>query len=170
MDQSAAPRLTYMVNLPGGQSRLKEASLYVMEKAQDAERFGLVKLNKILWRADFRAYAERRMPVTGRQYQRLKDGPAPVEMPIILDALLVDKAIEIDKRRVISFYESRPVALARPSLRWFSPDDLRYLDEAIQFHWEHTGRKVSKDSHGVAWETRHNGEHMPYDPGITVRR
>lgn len=163
MDQSKPPRLTYRVDLPGGQHRLAEATLYVATKCQDAASFGLTKLNKVLWRADFRAYADRRQPVTGRQYQRLKQGPAPVEMPIVLDTLLADRALEIESRQVISFAEKRPVALLQPSLRWFSPDDLRYLDDAIKFYWEHTGRGVSKHSHGVAWETRTDGEPMPYD-------
>lgn len=163
MDQSAPPRLTYRVDLPGGQNRLGEATLHIVNKCQSAESFGLTKLNKMLWRADFRAYAERRQPVTGRQYQRLQQGPAPVEMPIILESLLADQAIEIEKRKVYSFFESRPIPRAEPSLRWFSSDDLDYLDEAIQFYWSHTGRGVSKHSHGVAWETRDNGDPMPYD-------
>lgn len=166
MDQSAAPRLTYKVDLPGGQNRLLEASLYVIGKCQEAERFGLVKLNKVLWRGDFRAYAERRLPVTGRQYQRLQEGPAPVEMPIVLDTLLASHAIELEDRMVYSFTEKRPVPRAEPSLRWFSPDDLRYLDEAIAFYWDHTGRKASKQSHGIAWETRYDGAPMPYDLAI----
>jgi hypothetical protein len=47
------PRLTWKVPLPGGQKRLREAVLYVSAACKDAERFGLVKLNKIIWRADF---------------------------------------------------------------------------------------------------------------------
>lgn len=163
MDEFAAPRLTYKVDLPGGQARLREAALYVMEKCQGAERFGLTKLNKILWRADFKAYAARRLPVTGRQYQRLANGPAPVEMLPILGELQRENLIRIDKVAVGSFYESRPVPLVVASTRYFSEDDLVFLDVAIDHCWKHTGRAASKESHGVAWETRHNGDLMPYD-------
>jgi hypothetical protein len=87
MYESRPPHLTFQVKLPGGQSRLREAALYVMTRCANAEAFGLVKLNKILWRADFKAYAARRVPVTGRQYQRLAQGPAPVEMLPVLQEL-----------------------------------------------------------------------------------
>lgn len=163
MDHSSAPRLTYKVSLPGGQSRLREAALYVMKKCEGAESFGLTKLNKILWRADFKAFAARRTPVTGRQYQRLQQGPAPVEMKPILNEMERDGIMKIEKREVGPFEESRPIALVEPSLRYFSADDLAYLDSAIEQYWDFTGRGVSRDSHGIAWQTRSNGDAMAYD-------
>lgn len=163
MDESRAPHLTYKVKLPGGQTRLREAALYVMKKCEDADFFGLTKLNKVLWRADFHAYAQRRTPVTGRHYQRLSQGPAPVEMLPVLNELERDGYIKIEKRLLGNFEERRPIALVDASLRYFSADDLSYLDSAIQYYWQRTGREVSTDSHGVAWETRENGDLMPYE-------
>ncbi len=161
-----APNLTYKVDLPGGQSRLREAAIYVMRKCESAASFGLTKLNKTLWRADFEAYAQRRVPVTGRLYQRLAQGPAPVEMPIVLQDLLRDGLVAIESRQVYQFTEKRPIAKVEPSMRYFSPDDLKYLDEAIRFYWDRSGRGASKQSHGVAWETRADGEPMPYNLAI----
>lgn len=163
MDGNQIPRLTFRVNLPGGQQRLREASLYVMSKCEGAEAFGLTKLNKILWRADFRAYAARRVPVTGRQYQRLAQGPAPVEMLPVLHDMQRDREMRIEKRQVGPFEEHRPIALVAPSLRFFSADDIAYLDASIEDYWHHSGRGVSRDSHGIAWETRTNGDPMAYD-------
>lgn len=163
MDLSIAPHLTYKVDLPGGQTRLREAALYVMDACQGADAFGLTKLNKMLWKADFEAYAARRVPVTGRQYQRLPQGPAPVEMLPVLQDLQKDGFVQIEKRKVGNFFESRPIPLAKPSLRYFSQDDISFVDRAITFYWDLTGRGVSRDSHGVAWSTRENGDLMPYD-------
>jgi Protein of unknown function (DUF4065) len=163
MKNEANLNLTYSVNLPGGQSRLREAALYVMEKCAKADSFGLTKLNKILWWADFKAYAHRKIPVTGRQYQRLKNGPAPFEMLPVLQEMQRDGDVRIEGRPVGNFTEQRPIALSSPSLRYFSADDLKYLDNAISYYWGHTGRGVSKDSHGVAWKTRSDGDPMPYD-------
>jgi hypothetical protein len=163
MFESRPPRLTFRVDLPGGQGRLREAALYVMTKCAEADAFGLVKLNKILWKADFRAYAARRSPVTGRQYQRLPQGPAPVEMYPLLQDMQRDGDMRIEKRPVGPFEEQRPFALVKPSMRYFSADDVGYLDSAIEAYWSFTGRDVSRDSHGVAWETRANGDPMPYD-------
>jgi hypothetical protein len=34
---------------------MREMVLYVSQKNEDTDRFGLVKLNKIIWKADFLA-------------------------------------------------------------------------------------------------------------------
>jgi hypothetical protein len=156
--------VTYRVNLPGGQRRLKEASLYVMQKAAAFEFFGLVKLNKILWRADFEAFHERHIPVTGRQYQALPAGPAPFEMRPILNEMLRDGDIEIVETDVPS--ELRPIAKVSPVLTFFSPHDLRFLDEAVAHYKDMTGTKASHESHGLAWSTREVGDPIPYEASI----
>src|SRR5665213_2629173 len=80
-----AKSLTYTKALPGGaRERLRELILYVSEKCEKSTRFGMIKLNKIIWRADFTAFEARRSPITGAGYQRLPLGPAPIEMRPVL--------------------------------------------------------------------------------------
>ena len=162
-------KLTYQVTLPGGQQRLKELVLYVAEKSDDVERFGRIKLNKILWKSDFTAFKERGVPVSGRAYQRLEFGPAPVEMSPILAEMAQDGLIEWktcsfgisdDGKEII---ERRPIAKVGPVLRYFSSDDLTYVDAAIDYYRYMTGTETSDDSHGIAWKSRCNGDLMPYE-------
>lgn len=157
------PKLTWKVSLPGGQKRLSEAVLYVSKKCEDAPFFGLIKLNKIVWRADFESFAQRGQPVTGRQYQRLKQGPAPVEMLPVLNELQAGGLLTIKRVQQGNYEEQRPVALDAPVLRLFSPQDLEYLDRAISVYWDKTAKEVSEISHGVAWNTREDSEAMPYE-------
>src|SRR5947209_2464575 len=103
------PRFTWKVDLPGGQRRLREAVLYTAHRCIEAPYFGLVKLNKILWRADFDSFADRGQPVTGRQYQRLPQGPAPVEMVPVLNGMLADGLVKIERVRVYDFDERRTI-------------------------------------------------------------
>lgn len=156
-------KLTYKVPLPGGQRRLKEAALYVIRKYVGAEAFGLVKLNKTLWKADFDAFADRGHPVTGRQYKRLPQGPVPIEIVPVVNEMILDGLIQLEVSKVYDFPEKRPIANAEPDLRDFSPADLSYLDRAVEFYWNKTGRETSDLSHGVAWKTRANGDPMAYD-------
>jgi len=162
MLEELGSRVDYKIELSGGQNRLKEAILYVCQKAAEMEYFGAIKLNKILWRADFKSYADRQIPVTGRQYQRLAMGPAPVEMPPVVNDLLRAGAIVIERRQVGHHTEKRHIAKADPVLRAFSAEDLDYLDEAIEHYRFLTGTEASDDSHGVAWKTREDGDPMPY--------
>lgn len=165
-------KLTYRVDLPGGQARLRELVLHVSHRAEGMERFGLIKLNKIVWKADFSAFAARGMPVTGRAYQRLPLGPAPVEMRPLLAEMLQDRLITF---KLISFgtgpdgqeiIEHRPLTQEMPSLRWFSRDDLEFVEQAIAYYWSMTGTETSDDSHGPAWRTRQNLDPMPYESAL----
>jgi Protein of unknown function (DUF4065) len=125
---------------------------------------GLVKLNKILWRSDFEAYAIRQVPVTGRAYQRLDLGPAPREMPPLLREMLRDGLIRLEETDFgEGIIEKRPIAEAKPNLSYFSEDDIAFVDAAIAYYWNKTGRETSDDSHGIAWKSRENNESMFYE-------
>jgi hypothetical protein len=158
-------RLTYRVDMPGGQSRLREMVLYVSERCSEARRFGKIKLNKIIWKADFDAFAGRRVPVTGRAYQRLKFGPAPIEMAPLYGEMLQDDLITVKRNDLGDNYiEHRTIPKVKSETkRLFSGDDLSYVDASIEYYWHLTGEEASDDSHGVAWRSRTDGDPMPYE-------
>jgi hypothetical protein len=164
MTEFRKPQLTTRIPLPGGQDRLKQMILYIAERCATAERFGLIKLNKILWKSDFDAFAARGVPVTGRDYQRLELGPAPKEIPRVYSDLLRDGAIRVEE---VDFgdgiVEKRTIPLDRPNLKLFSPEDIAFVDAAIAYYWNMTGTETSDDSHGVAWKTHNNGDPLPYE-------
>lgn len=164
-------RLTYRVELPGGQLRLRQMILDVSERCRTAARFGRVKLNKVIWKADFDAFAMRRVPVTGRAYQRLKWGPAAIETQPLYSEMLQDGLIHVEKVDLgDGFVEQRTIADISPELTLFSADDLSYVDVAIRYYWEKTGREASDDLHGVAWRTREDGDPMPYELALLSDR
>jgi hypothetical protein len=155
---------TLQVPLPGGQSRLRNIILYVARKCEGARYFGAIKLNKIIWKADFDAYASRRRPVTGREYRRRYFGPAPLEMLPVHRDLLRDGLIRVDNRAYgDGLVEKRTVALAEPDLRDFTSEDLAFVDASIRHWWDKTGTETSDASHGVAWRTRQDNDPMPYE-------
>ncbi len=155
---------TLRVALPGGQNRLRQLIIHVAMRCQDAERFGAIKLNKILWRADFQSFARRSLPVTGREYKRLQLGPAPKEIPVLHREMQAQGLIRLDKAFVSEGKEEhRTIALVAPDLSMFSKDDLYFVDESISYYWNKTGVEASDDSHGLAWQSRNNGDLMPYE-------
>jgi hypothetical protein len=159
-----SPRLTYQFHLKGGRNRLRELILYVSDKCEDAPRFGKVKLNKIIWRADFKAFADRGIPVTGRPYQKLPHGPAPVEMAPLLGELEKEGRIEILRVEAGGGHvEERVIVKYLPDLSFFSKQDLSYVNSAIDWYWNDTAREVSDDSHGIGWRSRDVGDPMPYE-------
>lgn len=158
------PKLTFLYELPGGQNRLRQLILYVAQQCRGTGRFGGIKLNKILWKADFDSFAARQVPVTGRRYQREKFGPVPKEMLPLHRDMQREGIIRVDQ---VDFgddiVENRTVPLVSPDLSLFTPEDIAFVDTAILYYWNMTGMETSDDSHGVAWRTRANGEPMPYE-------
>lgn len=164
------PPLTMSVPLPGDTSRLRQMILYVASKCEKAEFFGAIKLNKIIWKADFDSFAARHIPVTGSEYRRRKFGPALLKMLPVHREMLRDGAIRVDRRSFgkdeegNEIIEERTIALDRPEpRRFFSDEDLRFVDAAIEHYWNMTGTETSDESHGIAWKTRNNGDPMPYE-------
>lgn len=167
--QTHRPRLTAKVDLPGGQDRLRQLILYVARRCETATYFGLTKLNKILWKADFEAFAARQRPITGRSYQRLPLGPALREMVPLLKEMLRDGILQLE----IVYYgkdeegrdveEKRPKAAAEPKLSYFTEEDMGFVERAIAYYWTKTGRETSDDSHGVAWKARKHKSAMYYE-------
>ena len=165
------PQLTFRVDLPGAQNRLVEMILYISHRCQGARRFGGIKLNKILWKSDFDAYAARGVPVTGRAYQRLRLGPAPREMLPVHRSMLQNGLIKVEPTDFgDGIIEQRTVPLREPDLTNFTPNDISFVDRAIGHFWTLTGMETSDDSHGAAWSTRANGEPMPYETALLADR
>lgn len=145
--------------------RLKEALLYVSSMCEGDEKFGAVKLNKILYYADFQAYRESGRSVTGATYQHLPEGPAPRELLAARKELIDEGALTIESRQVFSYIQQRPVAKRAWNPEAFQDweDDKRILDAAIEFLAPYWGYEVSKISHDEwGYRLTQEGEDIPY--------
>lgn len=162
MEKSA--KLTFQADLPGGRDRLREMILHVSVRCHDARRYGKVKLNKILWRADFLSFKEKQVPVTGSGYEKLAVGPAPLHIEDVLDDMLANGEIRIDERGAGGDYiEHRIASLRQPDLRYFSRIDLRFVEDSIQYYWSKSATTASELSNKTAWNVCNFTELMPYE-------
>lgn len=156
--------LTFTVELEGGAlRRLEEAILYVCDACENDQAFGLTRLNKILFEADFQSYQKRGVPVTGAAYQRLENGPAPKAMMPRLRALQQHGSLVLRETDFYGRSQSRALALRAPDLSVFGPDDVAFLARAIRESWGKTATEVSEQSHRIEWKTRSDGDPIPYE-------
>jgi hypothetical protein len=159
-----APQLTLSMSLPGGQNRVRQLILYVATRCVTCRWFGAVKLNKIIWKADFDSFSDRQIPITGREYRRQPLGPVLRDMLPIHRDMMESGLISVERRdfgdRMV---EHRTIARVAPDMSIFDEDDMKYIDASIRHYWDLTGTEASDESHGVAWKTRQNGDPMPYD-------
>jgi hypothetical protein len=146
------------------EARLRELILYIASECQNDPKFGATKLNKILWWSDFLAYAEYGKPITGIEYQRLGNGPAPKRLVPVRREMEEDGDIALSKVPTRGGYvQQKVVALRPPDLTVFSPTDIATVDHVIRALWRKTATGVSRLSHGKAWEIAGDGQSIPYE-------
>src|SRR6266540_3889807 len=99
--------------------KLKELILYVADRSRDDLNFGAVKLNKILYYADFYAYRRLGHPITGAEYQKLQ----------VRRELLRDELIAIEHRQVFNHVQERVVPKSRYRQSVLTDEELTLADE-----------------------------------------
>ena len=160
-----AVKLNYGKDGPAEQRRLGELILYIARKCAADTFFGSVKLNKILWRADFDSYLELGKPITGVSYVRRAHGPTPRKLVDVRDFLIRTKRAEIksvqlgDGRR-----QDRVISRSDPDMTLFTEEQIRLVDRDILEAWGKTAEDVSEESHGLAWQVAgEDGKGIPYE-------
>jgi hypothetical protein len=151
--------------------KFKRLVHYVIWRAGGRDGFGAVKLNKVLWFSDARAFMLRGKPITGASYIREKWGPVPRPMLPIRQELEREGAIRVWSDRHFDFPSTRLQALSAPAdLGVFDTDELQTVDWWIEhIDKEHTAASASEASHDYAWEIAEMGEELPYHAIFAIR-
>lgn len=143
--------------------RLAELILYIAEKCEHDPGFGAVKLAKVLAFADFSSYFETGKPITGAEYMRLPQGPAPRRLRPLRERLSADHEIAVREVSVGKYQQHRVVPLRRAGLSIFTAEEIAAVDKIIDLVWNRTAATVSEFSHGIAWKVARNTESIPYE-------
>ena len=104
-------------------------------RTADDPTVGSVKLNKLLYFAEFSSVRMTGVPITGVEYQRLDNGPAPRRLLPIRGALIEDGAAELQHATVFGFAQQRLVALREPDMSEFSTDEIEIIDQVVDLLW-----------------------------------
>jgi hypothetical protein len=156
---SKAPKDVVECNL----DKLKELILYIATESEGDDRFGAIKLNKILFYSDFAAYRTLGKSITGAEYQKLGEGPAPRELLLCRKEMERKNEIEIEFRPYFNGVQQRLVARRPPRLSKFSKIELSIVDQVIEAFWSKNGREVSEESHKeYGWRLANEYETIPY--------
>lgn len=152
-------------------AKLAELMLYVALRCEQDPAFGATKLNKILFFADFLAYARTGRAITGQPYQKLDNGPAPRRLLPVQKGLLRSKAAAHATRDYFGRQQTRLVALRQPDLSGFSGSEIAIVDEVVAMLERHDARAASELSHRfLGWQISAKGEDIPYQSALIERR
>lgn len=162
--RKAKSSLNFSIAVPRGAQRFRELIVYISKKCEHDPWFGAIKLNKILYYADFRAFERFGVPLTGMPYFRLPKGPAPKPLLIFRRDLVNEGAIRVDEIRLPDGkVQHRTIALREPVLDHFVSDEIALVDRVIDDLWGQNGREVSDASHDIRWKVLNNQDDMPYE-------
>ena len=152
-------------NIYRGPQRFRELIIYISKKSVADHHFGAVKLNKILYYSDFRAFERFGLPLTGMRYIRLQQGPVPNALVPVRAELVREGAIAVEQRQTgrQGHLQYRTVAKREPVMELFTADEIGIVDEVILELWDQNATQVSDASHDIRWSTMQHKDPMPYE-------
>jgi hypothetical protein len=152
-----------------GSEKLRQAILYVAWRTKDDPTFGSTKLNKTLFRADFRSYFRRARDITGFNYQAQQDGPTLVALLPVLRDLRERGIVEFDRPPAGNAGEHRVIPRDEPQRDLLTDDDITELNAAIERVQPMSAEEVSELAHKfqgwrLAWDNgRGKGTRIPLE-------
>jgi hypothetical protein len=155
--------LTFGEDTLRSQERLCELIIYISEKSRNDQRFGAIKLNKILYYSDFVSFREYGEAITGAQYMRLNHGPVPRHLLPVRLAMEQRGDIVIEKRHYYTQTQDVVIPLRPADTEIFSKRDLLLVDSIIEELWELDAHEVSVRSHKRAWRVANERDAIPYE-------
>lgn len=154
-----------------GDEKLRELVLYVAERSEGDPAFGAVKLNKLLFYADFAAYLYLGDSITGQDYQKLEHGPAPRRLVPVMAAMEAHNEVAVRDSEYYGRNQRRPFALREPNLDLFTAREIDLVNRILDQFRGMNASRISEDSHRfVGWKLAEQGETIPYEVALVGTR
>jgi len=150
---------------PENEDRFRELVLYISQKCANDPRFGSVELSKILFLSDFLAFAHYGEPITGFEYQKLEQGPAPRRLLPLRKQMIENKELGLQEIPLKNGNtQIRTVNLRRPNLAVFKAEHIAVVDTVIDALSAADAETTSELTHKmVGWKAARFKETIPYE-------
>lgn len=154
-----------MSGIERNDNKLRELIVYVAAHTADDPHMGAMKLNKVLFHAEVRAYLRLGNPISGHPYMKRELGPAPKGLLPIRNSLESERAIEVVHSDVgAPNRQDRVVAKRAADVSLFREGELGIVDEVIRELRPFTGTAVSDVSHQLpGWRAVGMNTLIPYE-------
>ena len=148
---SALSQLNFGEKKASSDARLGELILYIADKCAADRCYGAIKLNKILFFADFTAFAQHSKSITGAEYMGLPQGPVPRHLVAVREQLLEEGSITIRRQAFKTKTQERIIPLRDAQLDLFSSSEISLVDSVIAQYWGKSAKTMSELSHTRIW-------------------
>lgn len=145
--------------------KLQELIVYVAARSLSDSRFGMTKLNKILFFSDFGAFRQTGQSITGAVYQHLPQGPCPHQLLPALSAL-GDDVVEAEEP-TFAGPQKRLVPRRQAELERFSGAEIAVVEEVLSELRPLTNKQAGDLSHEtMAWRLTDDRQEIPYGTAL----
>ena len=144
--------------------KFAELVLYVAEQLVDDPEGGAVKLNKTLWWAECAHMRTYGRSITGAEYQKLAQGPAPRRLLPVRNRLLESGAARMEPASYMGKQQQRLVPIRPADTSVLSPEETALVDQVIREIKGRNATELSQDSHReIGWRVVNDGETIPLE-------
>jgi uncharacterized phage-associated protein len=152
------------------EAKFAEMLLFFADGLKDAKLAGSTKLNKLLWFAECAHFRHYGRPISGIEFQKLRNGPAPRRLLPVRERLISEqRARLVHERTPLGKLQDRLVALAAPDLSRFTGQELETMTAVLDELRDATGTALSELSHDEpAWKLTEVGETIPIQACLLV--
>lgn len=156
--------------------KFKEVLLYILEQVGGKPNIGETVLYKLLYFIDFNYYEKFEEQLTGAKYIKNHYGPTPIAFRKIIQEMIEQNEVNIDKNKYHGFEQTRYVALRKPDLRLINGAEKEMIDDVLCRLSDLGAKQISDYSHeDTPWQVADNGKPINYEavfyrsPAFSVR-
>lgn len=158
--------LTFGSDNQESRERVRQLILFIAERCQADPNFGMTKLVKVLYRADFESFARYGESITGSQYKKFPYGPVSEAALDMRNKMREQGEVTVAKEGYSPYLRDRVIPLQEADLGSFSGRDIALIDGVIQMFRGLTATDVSEFSHDHAWKAAADYEMIPYEAAL----
>lgn len=126
---------------------------------------GAVKLNKVLYFAEFWHYRDTGAAISGAEFVHRRMGPTPYRLLPVRSSMIAEGLLQMDVRELGPGMEEHRLVPASPmDYDLLSHEEIARINAVAEELRLLNAAEVSERSHRDAgWRTSHEGETIPYD-------
>jgi hypothetical protein len=146
------------------EQKFAEMLLYVAGKLLDDPAGGAVKLNKALHFSELVHMRLHGRPITGADYQKLPQGPAPRRLLPVRQRLVENGEAELEASTYFGRVQYRLAPRREADLSLFNAEEIAVIDEVVSDLKGKSAREVSEMSHReMGWFLADEGETIEWE-------
>ena len=152
------------------EDKFTELLLYIAKRLEDDPEGGAVKLNKALWWSECAAMRMYGRSISGAEYQKLEQGPAPRRLLPVRERLVSSGEARLEHSWYMGYRQDRLMVANEPALSLVSAEEKELVDQVLAALKGKNGAELSAESHQeVGWRMVNIGETIPLETAYLAK-